>query len=308
MRHRLAVLAATALLSACAGNQGPCTLGIAADLPITTQYNAYFTDIVINGGVAHVRVDTGAATNLLSDAAAERLHMTRVMLNGAAVNGVGGARPVNLAVSDSVQLGRARGTHIAFITAATDTFPPGTDGLLGMDFLSQFDDDLDFAVGHLRLVRAHGDCTSLHSPLHEPLYAVPFRTISTNGSPVVDVQIDGKKFVAIVDSGATNSLLFRSAAQRLGLNVSALLASDGLSIRGVGGATRATLGRLSKPVEIGALRISNLPIAIADQDSGNEVDMLLGYNFEKIVHLWISHSGRTLLMQYPAQATPVASE
>jgi predicted aspartyl protease len=304
--RRLIPLSAAAMLSACAGNTGPCTLGIAADVPITVENRAYFTDLGINGGLAHVRVDTGSAFNLLSEAAAERLHMSRQLVNGLSVRGVGGARAVNLAVSDFVQLGRAKGRHLAFITAATETFPPGTDGLLGMEFLSEFDDDLDFAAGHLRLVNTHGDCAALHTPLPDPTYAVPFRTISTGGSPVVDVQIDGKKFVAIIDSGATNSLLFRPAAHRLGLNVDALLAGNKIAIRGVGGATRATIGRLSKPVEIGELRISNLPMAIADQDSGTEIDMLLGYDFEKLVHLWISHSSKTLLMQYPARPTPLA--
>jgi hypothetical protein len=47
-------------------------------------------------------------------------------------------------------------------------------------------------------------------------------------------------------------------------------------------------------------------MTIADQDSGAGVDMLLGYDFAKTVHLWISHSSQTVLMQYPAQPTPLA--
>jgi len=307
-RIRLAmILAAASGLAACADPHAPCTLGTAADLPVTTAQRAFFTDIIINGGIAHVRVDTGSATNLISDATAERLHMTQQMLMGAAIHGVGGARPVNLAISDTVQLGRTHGNHIAFMTVGNDTFPPGTDGLLGMDFLSQFDDDLDFRFGHLRLVRTHGNCTFPNSPLPQPLYAVKYRTLAQWGSPVVDVVINGKTLSAVIDSGATYSLLFRSSARRVGLSVDHVLEASSGSIHGVGtGTTHAALGKLRVPVEIGALSISNLPMTIVDQESGGNVDMLLGYDFENLVHLWISHSSHTLLMQYPAQPTPVA--
>ena len=260
-------------------------------------------------GLRMVRVDTGSATNLISDATAERLHMTRQLLVGGSVRGVGGSRPVSLAVSDTVQLGRARmGGMWRFITTANDAFPPGTDGLLGMDFLSQYDDDLDFQAGHLRLVRAHGDCALPHSPLPAPLYGVKFHSLSAFGSPVVDVVIHGQHFAALIDTGATNTLLFRSAASRLGLAVDGILdAHRGRAISGIGGGgVRAAFGKLRVPIEIGALEVSNLPITITDQDSGAGVDMLLGFEFEDLVHLWISHSSHTLLMQYPARATPLA--
>jgi predicted aspartyl protease len=304
---RAAPLLLAATLTACAGETGPCKLGIAADLPVTTSERAFFTSIGINNGTARVRVDTGSANNLLSASTATRLGMAQQMLMGAMVRGVGGARPVNLAVSDRVTLGGAHGNHIAFITAEDSTFPPGTDGLLGMDFLSQYDDDLDFQAGHLRLVRARGDCARANTPLPPPLYAVKFRTLGTAGPPIIDVVINGIKLSAVIDTGATLSLLFRPAAERLGLPVTSMLAGGGRRINGIGsGSTRAAFGILHEPVTIGALEISNLPMTIADQDSGAGVDMLLGYDFAKTVHLWISHSSQTVLMQYPAQPTPLA--
>jgi predicted aspartyl protease len=266
-----------------------------------------FADITINGGLAHMRVDTGSATNLLSTEAADRLHMTQHMLAGAQVSGVGGSRPVDMAVSDSVMLGAARGSNIAFITVAPDAFPPGTDGLLGMDFLVRYDDDLDFTALRLRLVRAQGDCTNPNSPLPPPLYGIRMDALTPGGSPVVDVLVNGMKLRALVDTGAVQSLLFRSAAERVGLPVPALLASRGASIRGVGGeATRAAPVPGGVTLSVGDLQVRHLQVTVADQQPGAEVDMLLGYDFARKVHLWLSHSSHTLLMQYPPVPTPLA--
>ena len=45
-------LAAGVLLAGCAST-APCTLGISADVPVTVEQQAFFADLVINGGVAH---------------------------------------------------------------------------------------------------------------------------------------------------------------------------------------------------------------------------------------------------------------
>jgi predicted aspartyl protease len=297
------------LLTACAGG-GKCTLGAAADLPVTTRGHAFFTDITINGGTAHLQVDTGAFANLLSEAAVQRLGMTQQILANATLSGVGlGGRPINLAMSDSVQVGAAHAAHVAFATTAPDAFLPGTDGLLGMDFMAAYDDDLDFGAGHLRLVAAHGDCSAPASPLPDPVYIVPLERLGNSASPVVTVSISGVKLKAVIDTGAMSTLLFRPAAERIGLPVEAILAAGQRNVGGLAlRPTRGAYGRLRIPVDIGALQISNLPMAIADQRASSGADMLLGYDFVSLVHVWISHSSHTVMMQYPARATPVAGK
>jgi predicted aspartyl protease len=293
-------------LGACAGG-GKCTLGAAADLKVTTAGHAFFTDITINDGTAHLQVDTGAFANLLSDVAAQRLGMTQQMLGNATLAGVGqGARPINLAISDSVRVGAAHAAHVVFATAAPDAFLPGVDGLLGMDFMAEYDDDLDFGAGHLRLVAAHGDCSSPSSPLPDPVYIVPLEQLGNSASPVVTVSINGVKLKAVIDTGAMSTLMFRPAAERIGLPVDAILAATrsrvgGLAMR----PTRGAFGRLGLPITIGSLQITNLPMAIADQGRANGADILLGYDFVSLVHIWVSHSSHTVMMQYPSRPTPV---
>jgi hypothetical protein len=63
--------------------------------------------------------------------------------------------------------------------------------------------------------------------------------------------------------------------------------------------------RISPPVVIGDLTISNMPILVLDQRHANDADMLLGYDFVTRVHVWISRSSDSVIMQYPPAATPL---
>jgi len=289
------------------GSGGTCTLGAAADLPVTTRRHAYFTDITINDGQAHLQVDTGAFTNLLSETAATRLGMAQRVLERARLVGVGtGERPMNVAMSDRVQVGAAHGEHVAFITTDARALPPDVDGLLGMDFMAGYDDDLDFAGGHLRLVAAHGECSKPASPLPQPVYTVPLERAGVSDSPAITITISGKPLKAVIDTGAATTLLFRPAAEQIGLPVEAILAAGHGTLGGVGlHPARGAVGRLNLPMEIGGLQIDHMPAAIADQRGPGDVDVLLGYDFVTLVHVWVSHSSRTVLMQYPARPTPV---
>jgi predicted aspartyl protease len=295
-------------LAGCGGG-GPCTLGAAADLPVTTQHHAYYTDITINNGQAHLQVDTGAFANVLSEAAATRLGMTQQMLpRPTTLVGVGtGNRLLGLAMSDRVQVGAAHGEHVAFMTTDAAMFAPGIDGQLGMDFMAKYDDDLDFAGGHVRLVAAHGDCSTPASPLPQPVYSVPLLRNGESDSPAVEVSIHGVKMRAVIDTGAVTTLLFRPAAERIGLPVDALFAASSAKVGGAGRhPARAALGWLNLPVQVGGLELNHMPVAIADQRGPGGVDLLLGYDFVTLVHVWLSHSSHSVLMQYPARPTPVA--
>jgi predicted aspartyl protease len=114
---------------------------------------------------------------------------------------------------------------------------------------------------------------------------------------------------AVIDTGAMSSLLFRPAAERIGLPVEAIFAAGQSRLTGLAERpARGAYGLLREPVQIGGLKISNLPMAIADQRASSGVDMLLGYDFVSLVHVWISHSSHTVMMQYPYRPTQVAGK
>ncbi len=57
-------------------------------------------------------------------------------------------------------------------------------------------------------------------------------------------------------------------------------------------------------LEIGDATVLNLPVQVADQPRIGDVDMLLGADFLERVHIWISHSSHTLVIQSPPLISP----
>jgi hypothetical protein len=47
-----------------------------------------------------------------------------------------------------------------------------------------------------------------------------------------------------------------------------------------------------------------MPVEIVDQRSDEDADMLLGLDFLSRVHVWLSFSSRTLVMQYLPEPSP----
>jgi len=313
LRHELprcpAALLICVALAACAGaaDRGKCEMNDAVDLPVTTRHRAFFTDITIDGGTAHVQIDTGGFENLLTAETASRLKLHQEQLYGMSTNGIGGRQDLNLAISHSVTVGTAQAKKVGFLTVAHWGMGSDVDGLLGMPFLAPYDDDLDLANGHLRLIETRGDCSAAVPPFVGSVYKVDLEREGPSDTPVVTVAIKGIKFRAAIDTGAATSLLYRSAARQLGLPVDRLLSETHARIGGIGPyQPRAAHGRLRLPVEIGDLDIAKLPVTIADENSKNRIEMLLGYDFVTTVHVWISHASHSVLMEYPPHPTPIA--
>ena len=48
----------------------------------------------------------------------------------------------------------------------------------------------------------------------------------------------------------------------------------------------------------------NRPVMVLGESFGLRDDVLLGADIQRLLHFWISNSARTLIMQFPAQASP----
>jgi clan AA aspartic protease (TIGR02281 family) len=105
----------------------------------------------------------------------------------------------------------------------------------------------------------------------------------------------------LLDTGAPGVLLFAKTAARLGLSAAGGPATS-IKIAGVGGAQAATLARL-QTLAVGPITLTNVPVAI-DTENLSEADLLLGLSFARRVHLWVSNSSHTLVMQYPPLPSP----
>jgi predicted aspartyl protease len=315
LRDKIFLLSCLAI-AGCA-EKGACGLVHVTDLKLERHREFFYTTVTINGQNAELLLDTGSDTNLLTESAAHRLGLGIRAYQGR-VSGVGGERYTEEVRSREVRMGDAHGEDLTPSTVPDEVFEGSSDGLLAMSFLYTFDLDLDFWGGRVGLYKVVGDCPSPGVAMKEPLYAVPISSVpldrpaetgelpSREISPVIDVSINGTRLRAVIDSGAHRTALFRDSARRAGIVTAEVLRRS--MAHGVGPRAVKSDTRISAPVVIGDLTLSHMPVDVVDQRHPEKVDMLLGIDFLTRVHVWVSHSSHTVVMQYPPQATPLTAE
>ena len=278
-----------------------CSMALVSRLPLQPYESHLLVQASFNSKPAQLIFDTGAYSSVLTDAAVSRLGL-HVMKGEefasfrTSVRGIGGARSALGVTAHTVELGGLHARDYNFMAA--DFLAPPVDGLLSVDLISQFDIDLDFPEHQAVLYRPTGDCSAPAAFLASPLYMVPLLPFGDDRRPRVRVQIGDHDVVALVDTGAPTTSIFRSAAARLG--VAALPAGPHVTAGGVGPRRVDAMEHVFEPVTVGDLTISNMKVAVLDDAAGTDgVEMLLGADFQQRVHLWISYSSHSLIMQYP---------
>ena len=105
-------------------------------------------------------------------------------------------------------------------------------GLLGRDFLSPFDLDLDLPAHRMTLYDVRG-CDAGFLPWTTPYAAIPAST-PMGAALVVQVLVDGRPLRALIDTGASASLITAPGMFRLGLTPELLARDPGGNGSGVG--------------------------------------------------------------------------
>jgi hypothetical protein len=289
----------------------PCTLAIATKLDI--QPGTGLIPVRINETPASLELDTGSFSTILTPQAAKRVKLQedldRSMFfrgqfdTGVEGTGIGGTRRVHKLMAKTFDLGdRIHGTRFHFL--AGDIGDIVADGLLSTDFLQKYDIDLDFAGGEIRLFKTFGSCGSPKVYLQPPVYAVRLIVNEDDPRPRVHVTIDGHVFTALIDTGAQHTAIYRRAVSRLGLKDAAFDQDKHLTIRGIGPRPVPAIRHVFGALGIGDLTFKNKVIDIIDDEADDDIDVLLGADFQHAMHLWISNSAQMLIIQYPAQASP----
>ena len=281
---------------------GECTMARVSQLALQPSQGHVVIEGKLNGGVAKLIFDTGAFTSLLTEAAVSRLglvHMQgeEVRNTLGVVSGIGGERTARFVTARQVEFGGLHARNYNFVAA--DLPMRWADGLLSVDLISQFDIDLDFPESRINLYRPTGDCSAPAAFLAGPLYSASLLPVGVDQRPRVSVFVNGHRLVALIDTGATRSAVFRSAAADLGLLPPDHAAAPHFKAGGIGPSQVASTRSVVDALSVGDLTVQNMPLMVLDQSAGDDVQMLLGADFQSRVHLWVSYSSNTLIMQYP---------
>jgi hypothetical protein len=257
----------------------------------------------VNGVVATLILDTGAQRSLVTEAAVHRLGLARDEWVGTTMSGVGGiesrpnADPRSLTLGgvplvrrtltrdNSLTVGIIPRTHVGSLVI---------DGVLGRDFLSLFDLDLDLPGRRLTLYQVH-DCTGRFLPWQDRYVSVPV-TLPAENALIVPVTLDGTPLRALLDTGATSSLVAAPGIFRLGIQPASFAGDPADQVSGLGPHMVTMHRHTFRALRVGGETTAAPVIWIAPVHLTPIVDMLLGADWLATRRIWISFATRQLFV------------
>lgn len=276
-----------------------CRLENYGTLPVEMVGSRATTMVKINGNNTRFILDTGAFFNFMSSANASSLGLKLQSTPfGFRMGGIGGAANTQQAHVKEFGILGMTFKNVDFIVGGTDA---GT-GLLGANLLDFADLEIDLAHGKLTLFKVdHCDKESLAYWVKDGKYNVaeiepadtPFdrRTFLT-------VTINGKKVRAVLDSGASATILSRDAAERAGIDLNAPDVKARSSTVGVGAKPVKTWTVNIDSFSVGSETIQHTQMLVIDGKIGGNTDMLLGVDFLLAHHMFIANGKKKAYFTY----------
>ncbi|RDJ00595.1 tetratricopeptide repeat protein [Dyella solisilvae] len=276
-----------------------CRLKDFGTLPVEMVGNRATTMVKINGANTRFILDTGASFNTMSSANASALGLKLEPAPfGYRLRGIGGDVYVQQAHVKEFGILDTTLKNVAFIVGGTDA----GNGFLGANLLDYADLEIDLAHGKLTLFQAdHCANASLAYWSKDGNYNVA--DIAPFDSPYdrrtfINVLINGRKVRAVIDSGASATLLTRDAAERAGINLNAPDARGGSISTGVGSKPVKTWTVKVDSFSVGSETIRNSQMQVLDGRIGDDTDMLLGVDFLLAHRMFIANSIRKVFFTY----------
>lgn len=309
MSPRLAALARHAatllpiVLAACATSTSATVCR--TEVKLEERHRLMLARVDVDGTPVPGILDTGAQTSAVTETLVSRLGLLGDPRHASLMSGVGGA---GIARGDALVPQFALGGydtgdgHYPVISVPLDTqddAKPGADplgALIGADVLSHFDIDLDVAH-HRAILYDPARCTMPLPDWDTPYTEVPV-DIDWTGRILLPVTLDGHKLNAMLDSGATGTVLDLSAAEKLGLTKEVLAQEPGGEGFGAAGVNFQRVTHTFATMEIAGERFRDPKLSVLDRPL-RDTDMLLGLDWLRDHRVWISYHRHVLLIAHP---------
>jgi hypothetical protein len=286
--------------------QADCVVDNKASIAVQVGGGSITVPVDVNGLAASFILDTGAQRSVVTQEAVQRLGLARDQWVGTTMRGVGGierrpnANPRSLSLG-GVKLVRRTLNHDTSLTVGV---LPGTrgggrviDGLLGRDFLSLFDLDLDLPNHRLTFYQVAG-CAGRFLPWAGNYVGLPV-TMPAADAIIVPVELDGKPLQAMLDTGATASLLAAPGIYRLGLTASSFAGDPADQISGLGPRLVTAHDHRFSALRVGNQVIDRPVFWVEPIRLTPFVDMLLGADWLAGRRIWISFATKQLFVAAP---------
>lgn len=202
MRYSIILCLIFGVLSPLAAHAADCGQ---LQLVNTVQMNQTSSDVDvvplrINGSDQEFIFDTGGNTTMITKEVAEKLRLRVVPTYRGMVNVAGGGT-ADTAFIDDFELGRLHGKNLKFPIAPFQNI----DGVLSLNFMLPYDVDVDFGTDKLNFFSQDHCPGGVQYWKADAVAAVPFTL--EDGHIAVAVTIDGQPVNAIIDTGATDTIM-----------------------------------------------------------------------------------------------------
>ncbi len=278
-----------------------CHLKDFGTLPVEMVDGQPITMVSINGVDTHFMIDTGASLNTMSRANALSLGLKPQGLEGdVRMTGVGGDARVQLARVKKFGILGMTLNNVDFMVGGSDT----GYGLIGANLLYVADLEIDLGHGKVTLFRPDG-CTK--APLAYWSKGGNYNVVdlerssdeSTDNEAVLSVTINGKQLRALIDSGASMSLLSRDAAKTIGVDLHGPDAKPGEISSGIGSKAVKSWTVAVDSFSMGGETIRHAQLNVIDGMLGShDINMLLGADFLLAHRVYIARSQHKVYFTY----------
>ncbi len=296
-------LLALLLLLFAAPAHAACRVEAQASVPVDLAEGHVLVTVQVNDTPTTFILDTGADRTLMSEDVIRQLGVVRDTWVASTVRGIGGYQQRPNALPRSLRLGEVtlRRRTVTADTSVTVGPLPVTAvagrpiaGLLGRDFLAPFDLDLDLPEHRLTLYSVSG-CQPLVLPWTKPYAAIP-ATTPMGAALVLQVMIDGQPLRALLDSGATASLVTAPGMVRLGLTPEILAQDPAGMAAGIGPAAVPMRRHRFAEMRVGRDVTRDPALWVAPVRLAPIVDMLLGADWLRSRRVWLSFATKQIFV------------
>ncbi|MDB5734292.1 MAG: hypothetical protein JWP16_1907 [Alphaproteobacteria bacterium] len=264
-----------------------CKLSRAASLPFRFERGHIRIEVRVNDVPRTFAIDTGG---LISSVSAEVVESQKIKARPISesidITGIGGKRAEQYAIADTLTFGHLQASNVRLMVQ-----PPNSaaeeDGVIGPDYLRNFDIEIDYANKILNFFHPH-PCAGRAVYWSVASDSTPLE-ITPQGHIRLDMQLDGKDIPAILDTGSPVSLIDRMSAPT---DVRDDKSPGTATLVGATGGSTETVPYRFQGMRLGTLLIAHPTLMITpyhDAFRNDHVGMILGNKELKLFHVYIAY-------------------
>jgi predicted aspartyl protease len=278
---------------------GACALKPMAEVTARFVQGHVLVPANIDAAPVQMLVDTGATKSMLTPDSVVRLRLPIDMYRASAIHGTGGTVVTRNVLVRSLRVGNQdwlAGSLATGPLARQYQEDPPMVGVLGADYLSRFDIELDVPQQRMVLWRVE-HCQGDFVPWQGRHFPVRLTRYQPNRM-VAQAHIDGYPVPALIDWGATATTISTAAAAAMGVTPAMLAHDQVLATRGVDQNVLSARRHLFPLVAVGPVLYRNVGAEVVDLHVP-DVGMLLGADFIRTRHVWLSYATNQMFVEQP---------